>query len=122
MNRGGFVEFTQAKERAQSGDSSGSRVDSNGGHVAASPTKKRRGRLKRWAKLQPKLEGMGRRIELDVATHLGVIETYADDEGARDLVATDHQVPEREVENLRDSPQGMDNADAVAPCRHAAFH
>lgn len=48
---------------------------------------------KQWAKLQPKLEGWAVAWGLDVATHLRVIETYADDEGTWDLVATDHQVP-----------------------------
>ena len=81
------------RRSAQSGDSSGSRVDSNGGHVAASPTKNAVGVSKQWAKLQPKLEGWAVAWGLDVATHLSVIETYADDEGVWNLVATDHQVP-----------------------------
>lgn len=48
---------------------------------------------KQWAKLQPKLEEWTVAWGLDVATHLRVIETYADDGGAWKLVATDHQVP-----------------------------
>ena len=50
------------RRNAQSGDPSGSRVDSNGGHVAASPTKKRRGRLQAVGKIATQTRGMGRRM------------------------------------------------------------
>jgi hypothetical protein len=48
---------------------------------------------KQWAKLHPKLEGWGVAWGLDVASHLRVIESYANDGGAWNLVATNHQVP-----------------------------
>lgn len=48
---------------------------------------------KQWAKLQPKLEGWGVAWGFDIAAHLAVIQTYAEDNTMWNLTASDHQLP-----------------------------
>ena len=48
---------------------------------------------KQWAKLQPKLEGWTVAWGFDIATHLAVIQTYAEDNTIWNLTASDHQLP-----------------------------
>ena len=48
---------------------------------------------KQWAKLQPKLRDWTTAWGIDVASHLVVIRTYAQDAGAWTLKASDHQLP-----------------------------
>ena len=48
---------------------------------------------KQWAKLQPKLEGWTDAWGFDIATHLAVIQTYAEDNTTWNLTASDHQLP-----------------------------
>ena len=48
---------------------------------------------KQWAKLQPKLRDWTTAWGIDVASHLEVIQTYAQDAGASTLEASEHQLP-----------------------------
>ena len=48
---------------------------------------------KQWAKLHQKLDGWSTAWGLDIAAHLAVIETYAEDAGRWLQTASDHQVP-----------------------------
>ena len=48
---------------------------------------------KQWAKLQPKLEGWTDVWGFDIATHLAVIQTYAEDNTTWNLTASAHQLP-----------------------------
>ena len=48
---------------------------------------------KQWAKLQPKLQGWTLAWGFDIATHLAVIQTYAEDNATWNLTASDHQLP-----------------------------
>lgn len=48
---------------------------------------------KQWAKLQPKLEGWTDAWGFDIATHLAVIQTYAEDNTTWNLTASAHQLP-----------------------------
>ena len=48
---------------------------------------------KQWAKLQPKLQGWTVAWGFDIATHLAVIQTYAEDNTTWNLTASDHQLP-----------------------------
>lgn len=48
---------------------------------------------KQWAKLQPKLEGWSTAWGLDIAGHLAVIQTYAEDNTRWHLTASNHQLP-----------------------------
>ena len=48
---------------------------------------------KQWAKLQPKLDGWTTAWGFDIASHLAVIQTYAEDNSTWHLTASEHQLP-----------------------------
>ena len=48
---------------------------------------------KQWAKLQPKLAGWTVAWGFDIASHLAVIQTYAEDNTTWHLTASEHQLP-----------------------------
>ncbi len=55
--------------------------------------KNKNGVVKQWAKLKPKLEGWTAAWGLDIAAHLTVIQSYADDTDGWTLRADHHQLP-----------------------------
>lgn len=48
---------------------------------------------KQWAKLQPKLASWTTAWGFDIARHLAVIQTYAEDNATWNLTASEHQLP-----------------------------
>lgn len=48
---------------------------------------------KQWAKLSPKLNGWSLAWGFDIARHVEIVETYASDAGAWNLVANEHRLP-----------------------------